>query len=145
MSSTALQTSLLKAQWLHMHTSVLWMTLIPASQEKWCVFLPKSITRTGGCVSDLRAPGCAISYDCYGAAGQDERVLPCSKRAYEQASKEGALNVLDPSYPRLRQFQLLDYDSARSRMNKLIQKPSDDPTRLPKVRLVTFPHVPRIY
>jgi bridging integrator 3 len=29
--------------------------------------------------------------------------------------------------------QLLDYDAARSRMRKLIDKPSEDPTKLPKV------------
>jgi hypothetical protein len=29
--------------------------------------------------------------------------------------------------------QLLDYDAARSRMKKLIEKPSDDPNKLPKV------------
>ncbi|KAJ3479466.1 hypothetical protein NLI96_g9037 [Meripilus lineatus] len=29
---------------------------------------------------------------------------------------------------------LLDYDSARSRMNKLIAKPSEDPTKLPKAQ-----------
>ncbi|TCD69796.1 hypothetical protein EIP91_006109 [Steccherinum ochraceum] len=30
--------------------------------------------------------------------------------------------------------KLLDYDASRSRMNKLIQKPSDDPTKLPKAQ-----------
>lgn len=29
-------------------------------------------------------------------------------------------------------FQLLDYDAARSKHRKLIDKPSDDPTKLPK-------------
>lgn len=29
--------------------------------------------------------------------------------------------------------QLLDYDAARSKMRKLIDKPSEDPTKLPKV------------
>ncbi|EMD37392.1 hypothetical protein CERSUDRAFT_114064 [Gelatoporia subvermispora B] len=33
-----------------------------------------------------------------------------------------------------RNKKLLDYDSARSRMNKLIQKPSEDPTKLPKAQ-----------
>ena len=38
--------------------------------------------------------------------------------------------------------QLLDYDAARSKMNKLIAKPSEDPTKLPRVRNAppsTFP------
>lgn len=36
-------------------------------------------------------------------------------------------------FPRLiRLSQLLDYDAARSRLNKLIAKPSEDPTKLPK-------------
>ena len=30
--------------------------------------------------------------------------------------------------------QLLDYDSARSKLRKVIEKPSEDPTKLPKVR-----------
>ena len=29
--------------------------------------------------------------------------------------------------------QLLDYDSARSRLKKVVDKPSEDPTKLPKV------------
>lgn len=33
-----------------------------------------------------------------------------------------------------RNKKLLDYDAARSRMNKLIQKPSEDPTKLPKAQ-----------
>ncbi|KAM5531677.1 hypothetical protein V8D89_014666 [Ganoderma adspersum] len=33
-----------------------------------------------------------------------------------------------------RAHKLLDYDAARSRMNKLIQKPSEDPTKLPKAQ-----------
>ncbi|PCH43640.1 BAR-domain-containing protein [Wolfiporia cocos MD-104 SS10] len=33
-----------------------------------------------------------------------------------------------------RNKKLLDYDAARSKMNKLINKPSDDPTKLPKAQ-----------
>jgi hypothetical protein len=33
----------------------------------------------------------------------------------------------------LKNLQLLDYDSARSKQRKLVEKPSDDPTKLPKV------------
>ena len=36
--------------------------------------------------------------------------------------------------------QLLDYDAARSKMNKLIAKTSDDPTKLPRVSTTT-PHL----
>lgn len=31
-------------------------------------------------------------------------------------------------------LQMLDYDSARSKLRKLIDKPSEDPTKLPRVR-----------
>ena len=31
--------------------------------------------------------------------------------------------------------KLLDYDAARSKVRKLVEKPSDDPTKLPKVTL----------
>ena len=31
-------------------------------------------------------------------------------------------------------FQLLDYDAARSKLNKTISKPGDDPTRLPRAQ-----------
>jgi len=31
-------------------------------------------------------------------------------------------------------FQLLDYDAARSKLNKTIAKPGDDPTRLPRAQ-----------
>lgn len=34
----------------------------------------------------------------------------------------------------LRLEQLLDYDSARSKLNKMITKPSEDPTKLPKAQ-----------
>lgn len=34
-----------------------------------------------------------------------------------------------------REKKMLDYDAARSRLRKLIDKPSEDPTKLPKVRL----------
>lgn len=35
---------------------------------------------------------------------------------------------------------MLDYDSARSKMNKLINKPSEDPTKLPRVRACNIQH-----
>lgn len=31
-------------------------------------------------------------------------------------------------------FQLLDYDAARSKLRKVIEKPSEDPTKLPKAQ-----------
>jgi hypothetical protein len=31
--------------------------------------------------------------------------------------------------------QMLDYDASRSKLNKIIMKPSEDPTKLPKVDL----------
>lgn len=34
--------------------------------------------------------------------------------------------------------QLLDYDAARSKLRKLIEKPSEDPARLPRVGPVSF-------
>jgi bridging integrator 3 len=37
-----------------------------------------------------------------------------------------------------RRSQLLDYDAARSRLKKLIDKPSEDPTKLPRVRHTSF-------
>lgn len=40
--------------------------------------------------------------------------------------------------------QLLDYDSARSRLNKLIAKPSEDPTKLPKVCISLSMHMYRV-
>jgi bridging integrator 3 len=41
-------------------------------------------------------------------------------------------------------FQLLDYDAARSRMKKLIEKPSDDPNKLPKVPHSTVSRLARL-
>lgn len=35
-------------------------------------------------------------------------------------------------------IKLLDYDAARSKLRKAIEKPSDDPTKLPKVRVSLF-------
>jgi hypothetical protein len=32
-------------------------------------------------------------------------------------------------------LQLLDYDSARSKLKKVVDKPSEDPTKLPKVHI----------
>lgn len=37
-----------------------------------------------------------------------------------------------------RNNKLLDYDSARTKVRKLVDKPSDDPTKLPKVSLKLF-------
>jgi hypothetical protein len=38
---------------------------------------------------------------------------------------------------------MLDYDSARSKLRKIIDKPSEDPMKLPRVRLFSpSPHVP---
>jgi hypothetical protein len=34
-----------------------------------------------------------------------------------------------------RSKKMLDYDSARSKQRKLIEKPTEDPTKLPKARL----------
>lgn len=34
--------------------------------------------------------------------------------------------------------KLLDYDAARNKLRKLIEKPSEDPTKLPKVRFSLF-------
>jgi amphiphysin len=47
--------------------------------------------------------------------------------------KAGFMCEILVTHPELLFCQLLDYDAARSRMKKLIEKPSDDPNKLPKV------------
>ncbi|OBZ67002.1 Protein hob3 [Grifola frondosa] len=49
----------------------------------------------------------------------------------------GKMNALFPivnEHINKRNKKLLDYDAARSRMNKLIAKPSEDPTKLPRAQ-----------
>ncbi|KAH9929508.1 BAR-domain-containing protein [Epithele typhae] len=79
----------------------------------------KAMTGTQGRLADTidvfyRSP---LPHDHHGPLGKMNAIFPVVN---EQIGK--------------RNKKLLDYDSARSRMNKLIQKPSDDPTKLPRAQ-----------
>ena len=63
------------------------------------------------------------------------RVFPGHQRAHLEAGEEGACGVLTRGIQEvLTAAQMIDYDAARARLRKLIDKPSEDPQRLPRAQ-----------
>lgn len=67
------------------------------------------------------------------------RTFPSSTSISRSATKRYVSSaVRTRSFINLDVPKLLDYDSARSKLRKLIEKPSEDPTKLPRVCLSPF-------
>ncbi|TBU33904.1 BAR-domain-containing protein [Dichomitus squalens] len=63
-----------------------------------------------------------------------ELEAPYRTTVMEPLGKMNAIFPIVNEHINKRAHKLLDYDSARNKMNKLIAKPSDDPTKLPRAQ-----------
>jgi len=80
--------------------------------------------------------GRTIPNDDYGTSRQAQRTLPNRNRTHQQTKQESKEPFLHQDVPLLigGSFQLLDYDASRSKLNKTLAKPGDDPTKLPRAQ-----------
>lgn len=129
-------------QWRVMRSRVPSTISTPVSREKWYVTISRELDavwdqKTRSCLIFSSSLGSTVSYVYHGAAREDECVLSCYQRAYIEAEQEGTFSSAVRTgffFANLDAPKLLDYDAARNKLRKTIDKPSEDPTKLPKVR-----------